>query len=188
MANALVSRGPLDSTALPQGGDFSIRIAPPAARFLLRGSRDAAARVGDCFGAAPPLTPRRAHESGSRAALWQGPDEWLLIAEGEPPEALGAELEAAFGSEPHSLVDVSQRQIGLELDGRLAARALSAGCPLDLDESAFPIGEATRTMLSKAEIVLWRREQRRFRVEVWRSFADYAVAFLTEAARRAPPP
>jgi len=187
MANPLVSRGPLDRAVLPRGEDFFVRIAPRAARFILRGSPAVAARVGARFGAAPPLAPRRANASGARAALWLGPDEWLLIADGETPEALGADLGAALAAVPHSLVDVSQRQIGLDLEGQLAARALNAGCPLDLDERAFPVGEATRTMLSKAEIVLWRRAPQGFRVEVWRSFADYAVAFLTEAARRAPP-
>ncbi len=67
-------------------------------------------------------------------------------------------------------------------------RALSAGCPLDLRVSAFPVGMATRTIFDKAEIVLWRREERAFRVEVWRSFAAYLVAALTEAARGASSP
>jgi sarcosine oxidase subunit gamma len=89
---------------------------------------------------------------------------------------------------PHSLVDVSQRQIGLNVSGAVAARALSAGCPLDLRDRAFPVGFATRTMLAKTEIVLWRRGASRFQVEVWRSFADYAASFLIEAARRAPRP
>jgi sarcosine oxidase subunit gamma len=188
MVSALLRRGPLDRAALPQSEDFSIRVTSRAARFLLRGSREAVASLGEKFGAAPPLAPRKSAESGARAALWLGPDEWLLIAEGETPEALGPTLEAALAAEPHSLVDVSQRQLGLELEGPLAARALNAGCPLDLGLSAFPIGEVTRTMLSKAEIVLWRKGPRRFHVEVWRSFADYAVTFLAEAARRAPPP
>ncbi|HKN29399.1 MAG TPA: sarcosine oxidase subunit gamma family protein [Roseiarcus sp.] len=58
--------------------------------------------------------------------------------------------------------------------------------PLDLRTSAFPIGTATRTIFDKAEIVLWRRAETAFRVEVWRSFAPYLVAALTEAARDAP--
>jgi len=188
MVSALLSRGPLDRVTLPQDGDFRIVVAPRAARFLLRGSRDAAARVGERFGAAPPLESGLANESGARAALWLGPDEWLLIAEGEKPEAFGPTLEEGLKAEPHSLVDISQRQLGLDLEGPNAARALNAGCPLDLGLGAFPVGTATRTMLSKAEIVLWRKAPQRFRVEVWRSFADYAVTFLTEAARRAPPP
>jgi sarcosine oxidase subunit gamma len=188
MASALKSSGPLDGLDLPGGELFSIRLGPRAARFVLRGSPDVAARVGAIFGAAPSLAPRRAKEAGGRAALWLGPDEWLLIAEGELPDTLVGELETAVAELPHALVDVSQRQIGLVLEGPLAARALSAGCPLDLDERAFGIGDATRTMLSKAEAVLWRKGSQRFHLEVWRSFADFAVNFLSEAARRAPSP
>ncbi len=108
-----------------------------------------------------------------------------MIAEGADATALGASLEAALGSLPHSLVDVSHRQTGLVVNGAAAARALSAGCPLDLHLSAFPIGMATRTIFDKAEIVLWRRVASAWHVEVWRSFAPYLVAALTEAARGA---
>ena len=52
--------------------------------------------------------------------------------------------------------------------------------------SAFPIGMATRTIFGKTEIVLWRREDLAFQVEVWRSFASYIVGALTEAAKGAP--
>ena len=45
---------------------------------------------------------------------------------------------------------------------------------------------ATRTIFDKAEIVLWRREVLAFQVDVWRSFASYLVAALTEAASGAP--
>jgi sarcosine oxidase, subunit gamma len=64
---------------------------------------------------------------------------------------------------------------------------LNAGCPLDLDLSAFPVGMCTRTVLAKAEIVLWRTSQDVFHVEVWRSFADYVSRFLAEVAREFAP-
>jgi sarcosine oxidase, subunit gamma len=58
---------------------------------------------------------------------------------------------------------------------------------LDLDLSAFPVGMCTRTVLAKAEIVLWRTSQDVFHVEVWRSFADYVSRFLAEVAREFAP-
>ncbi len=186
MADALALRGPLDGRALPSGESFAIALAPKAARFILRGDSAIAGWIAQAFGAAPATAPMRAAEGGSRFALWLGPDEWLLAAPGEEAAALGAALEAALTDAPHSLVDVSHRQIGLELSGENAALALNAGCPLDLREAAFPVGMATRTMLAKTEIVLWRRAPSRFHVEVWRSFADFAVSYLTEAALRAP--
>lgn len=183
---ALAARGPLDGATLPDGEAFALSPAPRTARLSLRGDAAVAQAAAGAFGAALPARPGVA-SAGSRAALWLGPDEWLLVAEGEEPDALAAVLAAAIGDRPHSLVDVSQRQIGLDVAGPLAARALSAGCPLDLREAAFPVGFATRTMLAKSEIVLWRRGPNAYRVEVWRSFADYVAAFLAEAARRAPP-
>jgi sarcosine oxidase subunit gamma len=179
-------RGPLDARKLSRGTGFSLAVAPRAARFLLRGDMTVAAHAGPAFGAPIPLGWGAAPAAGNRVAMWLGPDEWLLIGTGEAPEALAATIEAALVSMPHSLVDISERQIGLEVFGPAAALAINAGCPLDLRESSFPVGTATRTMLSKAEIVLWRRETQRFHIEVWRSFAEYAVDFLEEAALRAP--
>ncbi|QLP96933.1 MAG: sarcosine oxidase subunit gamma [Rhodoblastus sp.] len=176
-------RGPLDGATLPDGEAFALaRAQGRASVFARRRGRGAGRRRRVRGGASG--SPGVA-SAGSRAALWLGPDEWLLVAEGERPDALAAALAAAIGDRPHSLVDVSQRQIGLDVAGPLAARA-SAGCPLDLREAAFPVGFATRTMLAKSEIVLWRRGPNAYRVEVWRSFADYVAAFLAEAARRAP--
>ena len=96
-------------------------------------------------------------------------------------------LERALGDIPHSLVDVSHRQVALQLRGPHAATILNGACPLDLGLAAFPVGMCARTVFAKADIVLWRTEPETFHVEVWRSFADYAVSFLSEAAKRAPP-
>jgi sarcosine oxidase, subunit gamma len=179
-------RRPLAERVLPSSESFLVRPAPDAARFILRAGAEAAAHAGGAFGASPPARPCRAVTAGTRTSIWLGPDEWLLIAPGEDAAPLAAVLAAALADGPHSLVDVSQRQIGLEVEGVLAARALNAGCPLDLGLAAFPVGMATRTLCAKCEIVLWRRSAVRFHLEVWRSYAEYAANFLVEAARRAP--
>jgi sarcosine oxidase, subunit gamma len=150
---------------------------PPAARFVLRASDGAAARLSDAFGTLPAALNSAATE-GSRAGLKIGPDEWLLLAPGTEAAPLLAALEAALGQEPHSLVDVSHRQTGILVSGPGAALVLAGANPLDLDLVAFPVGMATRTILDKAEIVLWRQAEDRFHVEVWRSFAPYAWQLL----------
>jgi sarcosine oxidase, subunit gamma len=123
----------------------------------------------------------RAAVNGEQAALWLGPDEQLLLG----PEGvdLAATLGPALHELPHSLVNVSHRQTALEVSGPHATIVLNAGCPLDLDLSAFPVGMCTRTVLAKAEIVLWRTSTEVFHVEVWRSFAAYVSQFLAEATR-----
>ena len=183
---ALSLRSPLHGLALPAGPRFSLTEAPPAARFILRGGEGVRAACGMAFGAEPPSRLGPAGEGAGRAALWLGPDEWLLIAEGADSAALSEVMESVLDGTAHSLVDVSHRQIGLIASGPAAARALNAGCPLDLDPCAFPVGMATRTLFDKAEIVLWRRAQTTFDVEVWRSFAPHVAASLAEAARGAP--
>ena len=71
----------------------------------------------------------------------------------------------------------------LAATGADAARVLSAGCPLDLRLKSFPVGLATRTLFDKADIVLWRRAETDFRVEVNRSFAPWLAEAMIEAAR-----
>ena len=183
---ALKPRSPLEGWVLPSGPRFALAEAPPAARFILRGGEAVRVACGMVFGAEPPSELGPAGEGAGRAALWLGPDEWLLIADGANAADIGGVLESVLEGTAHSLVDVSHRQIGLIASGPAAARVLNAGCPLDLDPHAFPVGFATRTLFDKIEIVLWRRAEATFHIEVWRSFAPYLVSSLAEAARGAP--
>lgn len=159
---------------------FSAASIGPRARFVFRGREAAIEAATAAFGVALPREACRAAEIGDRAALWLGPDEWLLIA----PEADGAAIATAFRAiaAPHALVDVSHRNIGVALSGSKVVQVINAGCPLDLDLASFPVGMSTRTILNKAEIVLWRRAPDRFQLECWRSFAPYVHGFLTDAA------
>jgi sarcosine oxidase subunit gamma len=159
-----------------------VHLLAPARRFVLRGDSAARAAAEHAFGVSIPAQACRAGSDGARAALWLGPDEWLLIADPDD-SAAAASLERALDGLAHSLVDVSHRQIALAVSGAQAVTLLSAGCPLDLDISAFPVGMCTRTMLSKAEVVLWRTAADQFRIEVWRSFAAYVTGYLASAAR-----
>lgn len=159
-----------------------VQALPPAARYVLRGGAPVRAAAEQALGLTVPASACCAAHDGERAALWLGPDEWLLIAPAGSAAALTSALGEALRTLPHSLVDVSHRQIGLMVSGGDAATLLAAGCPLDLDTRAFPVNMCTRTVLGKAEVVLWRTGTQRFRIEVWRSFAAYVSAFLAEAA------
>jgi sarcosine oxidase, subunit gamma len=187
MPERAARQGPLIPTS------STLEPLPPAVRYVLRGGAEVRSAASAALGLELPSLPCRSAVAGARAALWLGPDEWLLIEDspargsGAPDAGDGAApakaLEAALATLPHSLVEVSHRQIALAVGGPHAATVLAAGCPLDLSPGAFPVGMCTRTMLAKAEIVLWRTAAERFRIEVWRSFALYLSAFLAEAAR-----
>lgn len=179
MADAAMARhGAFDELgAMPEG----VRALPPSARWIFRGRAAAIAAAGEAFGAALPQEPCRAATAGERAALWLGPDEWLLLAPEAEGPALAAALARALGAAPHALVEIGHRQVAIEIAGPHAETLLNAGCPLDLHHAAFPIGMCTRTLFAKAEIVLWRQAQDRFRLEVARSFAAYLLGLLAEA-------
>jgi sarcosine oxidase, subunit gamma len=178
MADAMLVRaGPLAGRRSTTVSDIE-----PALRFSFRGSDAARVRLGDAFGVVPDAQPCRAAAAQGRAALWLGPDEWLLLAPAGDAERLARSIGQALGDEPHSLVDVSHRNVGFAVEGDGAADLLNEGCPLDLDLSAFPVGMCTRTVLGKNEIVLWRTAIARFQIECWRSFALYNRMFLQQAA------
>jgi sarcosine oxidase, subunit gamma len=178
MADLSTARQP-PPLELPNG----VRLLPAASRFTLRGQASVMAAAGAALGLNIIDAACRSAANSERAALWMGPDEQLILAAVADGEAVGTQLRAALSALPHSLVDMSHRQLALEVSGATAQTLLNVGCPLDLHLSAFPVGMCTRTVLGKADIVLWRTGPDSFHVEVWRSFADYVARFLSEAAR-----
>jgi sarcosine oxidase subunit gamma len=160
-----------------------LRTLPPATRFILQGPPAARAAASAAFGLLLPESPCRSNLANGRVALWLGPDEHLLLGSAGDTRILAAELAAALTGIAHSLVDVSQRQIALRVSGPYASAILNAGCPLDLDIAEFPTGMCARTLFGKADIVLWRTGADEFHLEVWRSFSDYVLGCLQEAAQ-----
>ena len=167
----VVRRPVLEGVAQIAHGGIVVSVVAPLARWIVRG--DAAAAAGVAFGVPLPASPCRAATLGGRAALWLGPDEWLLLA----PEG-----EVAMPDIAGSVVDIGHRQVALRLEGSRSASVLNGGCPLDLHGDAFPVGMCTRTVFGKSEIVLWRYAGDGFHVEVARSFAGYVHALLGEIA------
>ncbi len=183
MAEPTMPRPATRSAPPAAGALVSVGLAAPATRFSFRGGPEAADACGSAFGCSLPLDACRASERGERAALWLGPDEWLLLAPDGETAALFGLIESALAAVPHALVDISHRQVAFEVAGAQAATLLNAGCPLDLHPSAFPVGMCTRTVLAKCDVALWRRAPDVFRLEVNRSFADYLAGILRVAER-----
>jgi len=154
-----------------------------AARFVLQGAPAALAAGASALGIPDADGAGRTTGDDAATLIWLGPDERLLLSRRDDAATLGARLEAALAGHAYSLVDVTQRQIGLRLTTPFAAELLNCGCPLDLDPTRFPVGSGTRTLFNKTDIVLWRRGTDDFHIEVWRSFADYLQRWLAESAQ-----
>lgn len=186
MAEQAARRTPIlaPSAARPEA---AISIAPmvPAARFALRLPEAAAKAIGSAAGFRLDMAINRsAAGRDGRLAARLGPDEWLLHGPETASEAIARDVEAALAGRHFALVDIGHRNVAIAVAGAHARAVINGGCPLDLDDDAFPAGSATRTLLGKAEIVLLRTDEAPvFRIECWRSFAPYVLGLLEEVGR-----
>lgn len=152
--------------------------APPAERISLRARAEDVPALSSALDLPLPTAPKTSARSGSRVALWLGPDEWLVIDEG----AGGLMRSAAASGALASATDVSHRNTAILISGPGAEATLNGGCPLDLSQKAFPVGACARTIFGKIEVVILRSGETQFRLECWRSFSDYAFGLLQQTA------
>ena len=157
---------------------------PQLARFVLRARGESLQRAASAWGLALP-DALRVNSHKDRHLLWQGPDEFLLLALLAEVEDITQSLARTMADAPYSLVDVSQRNQAFLLTGEGAQQLLATGCMLDLDKTAFPVGMTTRTLFAKADVTVWRRDTHTFHIELWRSFAPYVISLLQQSAAAA---
>jgi sarcosine oxidase subunit gamma len=198
---------------MPNDTIVPLRLIEPASlgKLVLRGTPESIGPAAASLGVDLPAAINTAADGSAGRVIRLGPDEHLLLAEaGRTPELVRS-LAEALRDRHHALVDLSARLVAVELLGnplgaapagpsgsargsepreqaasasRTPARdTLSAACPLDLDPAAFAPGQATRTVLGKAEIVLDCLDNDHFRLLTNRSFADYVRRLLQEAGR-----
>ena len=159
-----------------------VRRLPSASRLSLRVKLSGVETLGTVAGLPLDLPINRFAPADGWLAARLGPDEWLIIGPPSQADNLNAAITAARVGRNQAIVDVSQASVAFAVEGPDAANILNTGCPLDLDSRQFCVGSATRTILGKCEIVLFRLNEDEFRVECWRSFSEYVHAFLLDAA------
>ncbi|WP_207099442.1 sarcosine oxidase subunit gamma [Paracoccus shandongensis] len=148
----------------------------PALRLSLRVKPAHSATLGQALGLDLPTRVGARVAAGGTEALCLGPDEWLLTA----PEGtdLATPARAVYADAPHSLVDISDREISLRLSGPAVLDLLAACCPRNV--AAMPVGTAARTVFDSATVILWRDGPADFRMDIWRSFAPHVRALLAQ--------
>ena len=130
-----------------------------------------------------PLEPNRVTAMGTVRVLWQGPDEWLVTAEGDAPDLL-PRLERAVARRSAALTDLSASRVVLEIAGSGARALFAAGCGLDLHPRAFGPGRCAQTLLARVPVILDQLDDTpRFRLLVRRSYARWLGDWLVDAAR-----
>jgi sarcosine oxidase, subunit gamma len=156
---------------------------PFRGKLIVRGDEKARARASTALGCELSGAQRGA-SGGGVEALWLGPDEWLVLVGADEAGRTDSALRDALSGLDHAVVDVSDRFIGISVEGARARDVLNAGVPLDLHPRAFPPGMVARTVLAKAPVVLRRPAERElFELHVNGSLAPYVWLFLENAAR-----
>jgi sarcosine oxidase subunit gamma len=156
---------------------------PFRGKLIVRGDEKARARASTALGWELPGALRSA-SGGSVEALWLGPDEWLVLVGADEADRTASALREALSGLDHAVVDVSDRFVGISVEGEHARDVLNAGVPLDPHPRAFPPGMVARTVLAKAPVVLRRPAERElFELNLNVSLAPYAWLFLENAAR-----
>lgn len=154
--------------------------AAPCARLSLRARGDLAP-LDAALGLTLPTRIGRRARAGALETLCLGPDEWMLHA----PEAIADGLRSAcaevYETRPHSLVDVSGREVTLVIEGARAEDLLTLGMPRDPD--SIGVGEGRRTLVDGVTVILWRDAADRFRLDVWHSFAPHLLYLLEIGSR-----
>ncbi len=137
--------------------------------------------VSTATGAALPIHPGSWSQVGETRACWLGPDEWLLIVpDGEQPGVEGRLREAVRG--PLSVVDVSGGFVHVNLSGQDAGKVLQKSSPYDFHPSNFPPGRCVQTVFAQATALVAAAEDGSFDLVFRRSYADYLVQWITDAA------
>jgi sarcosine oxidase, subunit gamma len=138
--------------------------------------------VRQVFGVDLPDAPNSVETGATHIALWLGPDEWLL--ESIAPRLPSAErsMRARLENELVSVVDVSSGYTVLQLEGARVRTILQKGCPLDLHPRVFGTGRCAQSHFFKAGIILRSVRENAYELIVRRSFADYTVRMLLDAA------
>ncbi|KAB0633481.1 sarcosine oxidase subunit gamma [Burkholderia stagnalis] len=134
-------------------------------------------------GCRPPAAPNTVARSAEYDVLWLGPDEWLVRSNGAVQAGvLEARLAEAVQGTYAAAVDIGSGYTVVEISGERVRDVLARGCPLDLHPRLFKPGQCAQTHYFKAGVVLVPTGDDTFEIVVRRSFADYFVRIMLDAA------
>ncbi len=159
----------------------TIETAPLASRVSFRGEKTGIKSFETAIGFKLPTKAGETTKKAKKHALWIGPDEWFIFDE----QNIDTSMVPRLPNKNFSAVDVSHRNMAFIVSGDGAENTLNAACPRDLSLKGFPVQTCSRTILDKAEVILYRTSKNTFRVECWRSFAPYVWAYLLDGAKEA---
>jgi sarcosine oxidase, subunit gamma len=146
------------------------------------------AAVGRVLDLLLPSEPGSSAAKAQIAALWLGPDQWLVTCPEEEVARLESSLREVLADVHAAITDMTDGRVAFRVAGPSARDVLAKGCPLDLHPRAFPPGSCGQSLLAKASVLIHLLDDDpergpSFDVYVARSFAHYSWTWLEDAAR-----
>jgi methylglutamate dehydrogenase subunit D len=128
------------------------------------------------------LSPRslRRAVAGGIAFLGVGPNRWLAISD-NGAAAFIDNLEAALDGVASVIAQTDGLAV-LRIGGLRARDTFAKGLSIDLDPSAFAVGDVASTILAHITVTIWRTEEAAYDIAVPRSFAGDFWHWLAESA------
>lgn len=177
----------LADRAVPDNTSISMREISERGMIDLRGSmadKKFMAAAKSALGVELPKSPRTSTTFGDVQVLWLSTDQWLVLTDRARVTALLADLCKALGTIHSLAVDVSDMRAIIRLEGDGVRETLMKGSTLDLISEDYASGTVRRMRFAEIAALLHVVEQNMIDIYVFRSYADYAWAFLLKAARK----
>jgi sarcosine oxidase subunit gamma len=128
-----------------------------------------------------PMEPCQSAAQGEIAALWIGPDQWLITCPKARIAAIAEELDEAIRDLHGSVTDMSAGRIVFRLEGPSAQDVIAKGCPIDLHPRVAAPGYVAGSALAKIGVLIHLRDADVIDIYLSRSYCDYLWAWLEEA-------
>jgi heterotetrameric sarcosine oxidase gamma subunit len=136
--------------------------------------------IEQAAGVKPSRTACSAAQSEQTAAIWVGPERWLIV-ETENRD-LDATIRNAVSTEMAAITDQSHSRCVIRLSGDDARNVLRKGTTLDLDVTHFKPGEARTTSIFHMNGLIHCLSEDSFDIYVARSFGQSFFEVITHAA------
>ncbi|MFZ5963212.1 sarcosine oxidase subunit gamma [Thalassococcus sp. BH17M4-6] len=167
---------PFVAGPLASSDAVTLELMQPVARFSLRARGGAVAALGTALDLTLPEKIGTRANKGKTEVLCLGPDEWHVLAAESDAAGIVKACADVYADAPHSLTEVSDREVTVRITGPKAAEVLTLGCPRDID--GISVGSGRRTIFDGATVLLWRDGDTEFRMDIWRSFVPHVVSLL----------
>ena len=127
--------------------------------------------LSKALGVEASTAPGVCNAKDNTQVTWNGPNQWMVISEGDDADSLLATIKKAVG-EKAAVVDQSHGRVGLRLSGENARYVMQKICAIDLHERSFSAGSSAQTMVAHiGALVIQVDDQPSYDMFVNRSFA-----------------